>query len=88
MDILLEKFGLHNSEVTNEGKIHAQIPGLINQIFVQEGDIVEKKQKLFILEAMKMENEINSPVKGKVEYIACKVGDKIEKGDLIMEIIT
>ena len=68
------------------GEIHAQIPGLLNRIFVQEGDGVNINQKLFILEAMKMENEIDSPISGIVDKIYIKAGDKVEKGDLIMEI--
>ena len=44
-------------------------------------------QKLFILEAMKMENEIDSPVNGIVDHIHCNAGDKVEKGNIIMEII-
>ena len=87
LDILLEKFGMKKDIDIQLGEIHAQIPGLISQIFVKEGDDIESNQKLFILEAMKMENEINSPVSGIVDKIHYKVGDKVEKGNLIMDII-
>ena len=69
------------------GEIHAQIPGLVSQIFVKKGDKVEVSQKLFILEAMKMENEINSPVRGTVNAIYYKAGDTVNKGNIIMDII-
>ena len=86
VDILLEKFGMQIEETSHAGKIHAQIPGLVSQIFVKKGDKVKVSQKLFILEAMKMENEIDSPVSGTIDHIHSKAGDKVEKGHIIMEI--
>ena len=73
-------------ETSHAGKIHAQIPGLVSQFFVKKGDKVKVSQKLFILEAMKMENEIDSPVSGTIDHIHFKAGDKVEKGNIIMEI--
>ena len=86
VDILLNQFDLQTDEFSHAGEIYAQIPGLVSQIFVKKGDKVKVNQKLFILEAMKMENEIDSPVSGTIDYIHCKVGDKVEKGNIIMEI--
>ena len=88
VDILLEQFDMQDDESHHAGEIHAQIPGLVSQIYVKKGDKVKVNQKLFILEAMKMENEIDSPVSGIVDHIHCKEGDKVEKGNIIMEIIS
>ena len=84
--ILLEKFGITSSEIAQTGEIYAQIPGLISQIFVTFGDDIKTGDKLFILEAMKMENEIDSPLSGTVKSISIKSGIAVEKGTLIMEI--
>ena len=86
LDILLDKFGMQSEKLQHAGKIHAQIPGLVSHLFVQEGNTVQVEQKLFILEAMKMENEIDSPIQGTVKRIHIATGSKVEKGDLIMEI--
>ncbi len=86
IDMLLEKFGMQSDTSAHAGEIHALIPGLVSQLFVQPGDTVEVGQKLLILEAMKMENEIDSPVAGVIKNIQIKSGDKVEKGELIMEI--
>ena len=86
MDILLEKFGMQTNTSSHAGEIHAQIPGLVSQLFVKPGDNVNIGQKLLILEAMKMENEIDSPIVGIVNNIHIKSGDKVEKGELIMDI--
>ena len=88
LDILLKKFGIQIDDSYNAGEIYAQIPGLISQLFVKKGDKVEVNQKLFILEAMKMENEIDSPVSGTIDHIRIKEGDKVEKGNIIMDIIS
>ena len=88
VDMLLAQFGMQNDESHHAGEIHAQIPGLVSQIYVKKGDKVKVNQQLFILEAMKMENEIDSPVSGIVDHIHCKEGDKVEKGNIIMEIIS
>ena len=86
LDILLDKFGMKNEKLQHAGEIHAQIPGLVSHLFVKEGNTVQVEQKLFILEAMKMENEIDSPIQGTVKRIHIATGSKVEKGDLIMEI--
>ena len=86
MDILLEKFGMQNNTNSHAGEIYAQIPGLVSQLFVRPGDNVDIGQKLLILEAMKMENEIDSPIAGIVNNIHIKSGDNVEKGELIMDI--
>ena len=84
--LLLEKFGFSSSEKKQAGVIIAQIPGLISQLFVSIGNTVNTGDKLFILEAMKMENEINSPLSGTVKNISVKSGVAVEKGTIIMEI--
>ena len=86
LEVLLEQFVINNDSSKQAGLIYAQIPGLVSQIFIREGDSVKVNQKLFILESMKMENEIDSPISGLVDKIYVKSDDKVKKGDLIMEI--
>ena len=56
------------------GTVKSSMPGKIIEIFVSNGDEVKSGQKILILEAMKMENEIVAPCDGPI-----KLG-KIEKG--------
>ena len=88
VEILLEKFGMKNEFPSHAGEIHALIPGLVSRLFVKPGDKVEIGQKLLILEAMKMENEIDSPISGTIGNIYIKASDKVKKGELIMKITT
>ncbi len=86
LDLLIDKIGVKENKSIKHGQINAHMPGLITQIFVKKGEKIIKDQKLFILEAMKMENEIYSPINGYVNSINYKIGDTIEKGNIIMEI--
>ena len=85
-ELLLEEFGMQSEASRNDSDVQAPIPGLISSIFVKSGDIVETGEKLCILEAMKMENEITSPKNGTIKLINIYIGSNVEKGDLLMEI--
>jgi acetyl-CoA carboxylase biotin carboxyl carrier protein len=52
--------------------------------FVEEGDTVRKGQPLCIIEAMKMMNEIEAEVGGRVVKIVCENGQPIEYGQALM----
>ena len=60
------------------GIISSTIPGKIVSISVEEGDNVSEGDVVMILEAMKMQNEIQAPLSGTVTAINCKPGDSIE----------
>ena len=57
--------------------------GKVTAVLVSEGDLVEKGQGLIIVEAMKMENEVRSPIAGEVKEIKVKAGDAVEGGALL-----
>ena len=60
------------------GIISSTIPGKIVSISIEEGDNVSEGDVVMILEAMKMQNEIQAPLSGTVTAINCKPGDSIE----------
>lgn len=65
--------------------VKSPLPGVILDIKVKEGDEVKKGQTVIILEAMKMENNINAHKDGKVASINVKTGDSVLEGaDLII----
>ncbi|MDD4847508.1 MAG: acetyl-CoA carboxylase biotin carboxyl carrier protein subunit [Bacteroidales bacterium] len=70
----------------NTGEIRAQIAGTIRQFFVAPEAIVKRGDKVLILEAMKMHNEILSPVDGIVKEICASIGQNVAKGDLLIKI--
>lgn len=60
------------------GKVSANIPGKVVTLEVNVGDVVAEGQVVMILEAMKMQNEIQAPVSGTVTEIHCEEGQSIE----------
>lgn len=69
-----------------EDKICAPMPGKILKIFVEEGQQVALDERLFIVEAMKMENEIKAPRAGTVKRVNFAVNDLVSVGQPIIEI--
>lgn len=59
-------------------QIKAPMPGTILDVRVQAGQSVKKGDILFILEAMKMENEIMAPCDGKITGVSVRKGDSVE----------
>ena len=70
----------------NERMVVAVIPGNIQKLMVEEGDAVKMGTPMLILEAMKMRNQVRSPVPGVVKKIHIKVGEMVPKGHLLVEI--
>ena len=66
--------------------IEAPMAGSIFAIEVKVGDKIKKDQTLMILEAMKMENEISSPVDGTVLSIGVSKGDMVNAGVVLIQI--
>lgn len=85
---LTRKFGMRKikPEIDNPKIVKAFIPGLIKAIYVKEGEQLERGDKLLVLEAMKMENQILTGTKGVVKKIYVDVGKVVVKGELLIEI--
>ena len=67
-------------------KITAPMPGTIKKVAVKNGDTVKKNDVVFILEEMKLENEIYAPCDGKITSIATSEGSSVNSGDLLCTI--
>ncbi|MGE5619526.1 MAG: biotin/lipoyl-containing protein [Sphingomonadaceae bacterium] len=65
-----------------EGRVtvKAPMPGLVVQVEVAEGDSVEAGQRLLVLEAMKMENDVVAPRAGRVVQVGVSRGEAVEQG--------
>ncbi len=67
--------------------VSSPMPGAVMKIVAREGDLIDKGAILFILESMKMENEIISEYGGKISKIYAKSGDMVQEGDPIARIL-
>lgn len=71
---------------TDKEFVKAPMPGKIIDVLVREGATVLRGESLVILEAMKMQNEILSPVNGKITKIMTKSNSNVMKDDILVEI--
>jgi biotin carboxyl carrier protein len=67
-------------------KITAPLPGNIMNIYVKEGDQINKGDKLLMYEAMKMENLIVAEKDGIVKSIKVQSTDSVLQGDILIEV--
>jgi len=65
---------------TGPQSVEAEMPGKVVKLSVSVGDIVTVGQGVLVIEAMKMENEIPSPIDGVVKEVAVSEGDTVEAG--------
>jgi len=72
--------GQSDSQIQGRQRVSVPMPGKVIAVLVSEGDVVEKGQGLVIVEAMKMENEVRSPIAATVKEIKVKAGDTVEGG--------
>ena len=68
------------------GLITSPLPGKVLDIFVKPGDKVSRGQTIICLEAMKMENNINSDKEGTVTAVHAQKGDTVLEGDPLIEL--
>jgi biotin carboxyl carrier protein len=68
------------------GTIKAPLPGTVLDVFVKQGDKVSIGQNVLLLEAMKMENNIESDKAGTVTEIKVSKGSAVMEGDVLIVI--
>ena len=85
VNLELSKFMRKVDDEENKNSLICPMPGKLIELFVKVGDQVEVGQNLCIVEAMKMENTLQSSLKGQVKKINFKVNDLLKVDDIIIE---
>ncbi|MFH1699075.1 MAG: biotin/lipoyl-containing protein [Candidatus Zixiibacteriota bacterium] len=92
-----EKFAVEDFEIAKvkrkagiideekDKKVIAPMPGMIVSVACSKGESISRNQPLLIMEAMKMENDIKSPVLGIVKNVSVAAGDNVNKGQVLIE---
>ena len=82
-----KKIGMDlTGNIKNPGLIFAEMQGTIMETMTKQGKKVKKGDSLFVLEAMKMENVITSPINGVIKVFNVTKAQAVKKGDLLVEI--
>ncbi len=67
--------------------VKAPLPGMIIDVLVKEGDTVKAGQDLILMEAMKMENQVQAPHDGAVKKVYVDKGDSVAEDDLLVALV-
>jgi len=78
---------IEKKEKGSSDPVTAPLPGNIIEILVKPGDLVKKGQILLVMEAMKMENKIQSEKDGVVESVKVIPGSNVLQGDILIELV-
>ena len=74
------------SASTNDGALVAPMPGKIMKIQSKVGDQVQPQQVVIVMEAMKMEYSIESPIKGLLTDLKCNEGQQVALGEFLAQV--
>ena len=76
-----------NVKASGAGQFGAPLQGKLSSVLVKEGQEVELRAPLFVIEAMKMETVVTATAKGTVSRVLLRSGDMVEQDDLVMEVV-
>ena len=77
---------LSHAHAPTGGLVESVMPGIVRKVEVKIGDAVKRGDRLLVLEAMKMENEIFAGVDGKITTVHVEAQQEVRQGDLLVTI--
>ncbi|NND06649.1 MAG: acetyl-CoA carboxylase biotin carboxyl carrier protein subunit [Saprospiraceae bacterium] len=86
LDQTVKTLGLDTVITRDQTEVHAPMPGQVIACHVQVGDEVSDGSPLITLEAMKMENVVQSISSGVVQSIHASIGDTVAKGAVLIQL--
>lgn len=75
----------HASTASDDKVCKSGIAGIVFKVIAAVGQTVSAGETVIVLEAMKMESNVNSPVAGKIKAILVAPGDSVKKGQVLLE---
>ncbi|MEM1123609.1 MAG: biotin/lipoyl-containing protein, partial [Bacteroidota bacterium] len=75
-----------NKKANSDNEVGSPLQGSLSKVLVKEGDEVKVNTPLFIIEAMKMESTITSPMAGTVKRVYLNPKTLVEQDDLVVEL--
>ena len=76
----------HAASTEGQASLVAPMPGRVISVRATEGQEVTQHAALVVIEAMKMEHAVTSPLAGRVSRVLVREGDQVQRGDLLMEV--
>jgi len=85
-DNSIQSTKIAHAKINGPNDVGAPLQGKLVKIMVLEGDEIVKGQPLFVIEAMKMESTINSPLSGTIQKILLHENSMVEQDDCVIVI--
>lgn len=76
----------HGAQGAKKKTVTAYMPGVVKKVLVEAGQTVTRGESLAVLEAMKMENEIEAETDGTVEKVLVEEGQAVDGGEALFEL--
>ena len=70
----------------SDTELRAPMNGKVVAVLVAEGEVVDKGQRLVVVEAMKMQHEMTAQAAGRIVRLAVKPGDQVATRQLLVEL--
>ena len=83
-DELLKRLGMEKGAGSKVNELKAPMPGLVLHIDVKPGDVLQKGDRVLVLEAMKMENVIKAPANVTVASVEVEQGKTVDKNQVMV----
>jgi len=83
-DQLLKQMGMESLMTAAVSDVKAPMPGKVIRVIAQPGDEVKKGDDLLVLEAMKMENVLQSPADGTIAEVRVASGETVDKNAVLV----
>ena len=84
LDEILKSMGLEDAMTPKVSDVKAPMPGLVLEVNVKPGDHVKNGDTIVVLEAMKMENSIKSPIEAIVQSVSVEKGQAVDKNAVLV----
>ncbi|EFH90373.1 biotin/lipoyl-containing protein [Ktedonobacter racemifer] len=72
------------STASGMASVAAPMPGLVVRVPIEPGATVQEGETVVILEAMKMENDLNAPISGTIQEVRVKKGQAVDQGEVLI----
>ena len=86
MPASVEEAVRHAASAEGRASLVAPMPGRVIAVRAVEGQEVSEHVALVVIEAMKMEHAVTSPLAGRVSRVLVREGEQVQRGDLLMEV--
>ena len=86
---IADEFSEAADKITNDGSsLRAPMPGVVVEVFVEEGSLVSEGDTVMLIESMKLQTELKAPTSGQVKSVSAGAGDSFDKGLVLVDIDT